>query len=809
MLCFNLFSGRKQLLAWLFLLFSLNLFSQEYFNNLESNPVSGNWIGLQTIDSGFAHSGSYFSKTDSTMPYGLGLEDRFPDQMAGKNLYLKVSGSVKSNTVGNNALYVITLTDSTGNSIYWKGIFLKEVLSDTTNWHYFSESVKIPANQTRYSKIKAYLWNQNRNSETLIDDLRFEFLPIENPTFIPDLSVNEEIKEMEMIFGNQFYSIFSGEDGRIVINGRENKQLVNDIRYYTERRVGKDTISQYYDLSYKGSMTHKNKTILEFFARDIWGKLKIRLICDGQKGSIQFNVHEKYGRRQEVIRESIVVNYQVPVFEVYRQNRKVDNNIFKEEYWLENQGVLFKDTDNTMAIYHCTDISSLQLAKNNKSLFVNLDYELDHPFFRFPLAPDSTNWRLDESFSQYKNDRRQYSFDFMVNPVIETLPRFMKNPEGMEAAYIWTEHADFTDISTNRATYFGSEKIIDADSAVGGFVFYNIPVTKSVFYDNPDSVTNSIASNGKFNDLESTILTDDEYLEYLLQIKELGYDVCLHTPDHFTTTPELLEESLNFMKQNFGSPSWIDHGNNNGPENNREDLICDATLKNSPFYSLDLWKKYGVKYLHNAYYEELNTFGNWQFEPSLEKPYSGYGDFFPKPDYYQHKTLTNDIYHWSTSSAMFIGDGQMWNYMFNEDKLRSMIDNWYIEINHVYPAWVDPKKGMWIYNNDSIIVAHPGLNKALSNLTKFRDEGRLNITTIADHLKYRTAVDNISYSIQNDGRIKITNNNDFTIYGLSMAAKAQAVSVNGFIPKNRIVGDDIVFWFDINPGDSKIIRLIP
>ena len=61
----------------------------------------------------------------------------------------------------------------------------------------------------------------------------------------------------------------------------------------------------------------------------------------------------------------------------------------------------------------------------------------------------------------------------------------MKNPAGFEATYIWNEHADFTDIKTNRATYFGSENVIHPDNAIGGFVKYNIPVTKSVFYDNP------------------------------------------------------------------------------------------------------------------------------------------------------------------------------------------------------------------------------------------------------------------------------------------------------------------------------------
>jgi hypothetical protein len=384
----------------------------------------------------------------------------------------------------------------------------------------------------------------------------------------------------------------------------------------------------------------------------------------------------------------------------------------------------------------------------------------------------------------------------------------MKNPAGFEAAYIWTEHADFTNIRTNRATYFGSENIVNADSAIGGFVYYNIPVTKSVFYDNPDSVTNEKASNGVFNELESTILTDTELEDFLRQISKIGHDICLHTPDHYTTTPELLERSLNYMQKNFGSPSWIDHGNNNGAENNREDLICDATLKKSPLYGIDLWNKYGVKYLHNAYYEELNTFGNWQYDPSLEKPYSGFGDFFPKPDYYQHLTRTKNLYHWSTSSALFVTADYLWDYLFNKDKIVSMVNNWYVEINHVYPAWVDPKKGMWTYDADSTIISHPGLNMALKNLSDLREDGRLNITTIAEHLDYRTATDNVDYEILVDGRVKVTNLNNFKICDLGMVAKARVVTIDGLVPSYKTTVDEIVFWFDLDVGESKLIRVL-
>ena len=69
------------------------------------------------------------------------------------------------------------------------------------------------------------------------------------------------------------------------------------------------------------------------------------------------------------------------------------------------------------------------------------------------------------------------------------LIRLMNNPDGIPASMVWTEHADFSDIRTQRAVMFGSEEIVSADSAISGFVGHGIPVTKSVFYDNPTKET--------------------------------------------------------------------------------------------------------------------------------------------------------------------------------------------------------------------------------------------------------------------------------------------------------------------------------
>jgi hypothetical protein len=137
-----------------------------------------------------------------------------------------------------------------------------------------------------------------------------------------------------------------------------------------------------------------------------------------------------------------------------------------------------------------------------------------------------------------------------------------------------------------------------------------------------------------------------------------------------------------------------------------------------------------------------------------------------------------------------------------------MIENGYVEINHVYPAWVNQEKGMWTYDKDSIIIAQPGFNRALSSLSEQRMLGRLNITTIADFLDYRTSIDNIEYNINPDGRVQVSNNTDSMIVGLSMAVKAKAVTVDGTIPQFKKLNSDIIFWFDLDAYESKVIRYI-
>ncbi len=813
MFILDLLSVKKQLIILIhLLLLSLPSTGQVFFNNLEETTVSGNWIGLQTVTTGSAFSGIHYSKADSVHPYGLGIEQKFPDELLNKNTVVVFSGYVKSHSPQNNSLFVITIVDDNNNTLLWKGITLPIVLIDNDNWHQFTDSIIVPANHTINSGIKAYLWNRNKSDVTYIDDLKVSYKPLNNPSFIPLLTKKTNSKELSTttLYRNAFFSInHDRKNGVIEIYDSKNKIVVKSIDYYSERTIRKKKKNSFGTWKYSSQENHFWGTELKFRTKVKGSRIKLSVICIDTSSNIEFTIHDNYNRTQHVVRESLIFNYKEQVNKVFRSNRKVDASNFQIEYWLDKQGVQLGKGESSITLYHTPEISSLQLDTENKLLFVNLDFEKDHPFFRFPLNPDSNNWKKEESASIYRRgDHRDYRFSLNIGHNTGTIPRFMKNPKGYLATYIWTEHADFSDIRTNRAVYFGSELISVADSAEGGFVFYEIPVTKSVFYDNPDSTSNFDASNGVFNTLESTILTDPDFHDFLNQISDKGHEICLHTPEQYTTTMLRLEEALSMMQNAFGSPTWIDHGNNNGFQNNREDLVCDATLTDSPYYSIDLWNKYGVRYFHNPYYEELDTFKDWQYNGSLEKPYSGFGDFFPKPDYYTHPTRSKNIYHWTTTSALFVPEPDLWNYLFSEEKLNDLVNKWYVEINHTYPAWVDPQKGMWTYDKDSVIIAQPGFNDALSIMAKLRSEGKLNVCTIRDFLDYRTAIDKVKYEILENGDIRITNLSDTVIKDLSMVIAAKSIIIDGIIPDRKSVNNEIIFWFDISPGESKTIQYI-
>ncbi len=162
---------------------------------------------------------------------------------------------------------------------------------------------------------------------------------------------------------------------------------------------------------------------------------------------------------------------------------------------------------------------------------------------------------------------------------------------GYTSGYVFTEHADGGNLKTHRAAYLGDENISNIDDATGGFAGHKIPVTKSVFY--LDSARNHSGSS----------IRDDpdkpHFLDFLNQLYSTGlYDICLHTPEDYSSTRESLEESIKYMKEKFDASTWIDHGMYSG-NMNQESFVCDGLNPNSEYYAADLWENYGTRYFWN------------------------------------------------------------------------------------------------------------------------------------------------------------------------------------------------------------------
>ena len=804
----------KHSLAFLVLVifFHYNLYSQTYTNALEDSTFNNIWIGTHTIDSGFSHSGFHYSLTDSSQAYGLGVEMYFPEGIKGKNVKVEIEGWVKSSKENAYSSFVFTL-EKDGKNIFWKGIPLTEVLKEKNKWFVFSDTLSFPSNLTSTAKIKAFLWNAGQKHKVGIDDLKISFKEKGNPSYLPDaahLAYFLSFAKSDILFENNYYSIYYDEyHKQIGLYSTNGEKIIDNIFYHLKEKTTAESNIIDVPFIFKGKKETKAKTVLKFVSKTKFNKLKFEIHCDKNLSKIDFYIGEKFIKNSDISRSTIIIDGSQKPTEVYRFNRQSHTKDFQNEYWLDKQGLKLGESDSSFIIYNNNQISSIQFDRVNTRLSVNLDWENDHPFLRFPLNNDSTDWKLEQSFSTHeKGDRDKYSFTVYVGSKIKNMPRFMKNPNGFEATYIWTEHADFSDIRTNRATYFGSENIVTANSAIGGFVKYDIPVTKSVFYDNPDSITNIGASDGRFNSLECSIKPDSEFSHFLDEIYAKGNEICLHTPEQFTTTERDLEEAFTYMQDKYKSPTWIDHGYNNKAQNNREDLVCDGSVKESPFYSIDKWNTYDIKYFWNPYYEDYFTFMGKEFNNSIEKAYTGWGDFIPKPDYWQHLSKTANIYHWPTASALFVESDGLWDYYFNAIKIDDFIDNWSVEINHCYPPWVDPMKGFWTYDSDSLIIAQAGFNRTLKLMSELRDNGKLNVCTIQDFMDYRLATEIVDYEILTDGRIKVTNNSGNTINGLSFATKAKYVLIDRLKPEQKTVGDDLIFWFDIGVGKSKVIRVV-
>ena len=770
-----------------------------YFNNFETDCDNSIWKNICRLEDDSAFSGNYVCECKPEMTYAFGFDFNIDDSVGKANAVMSIEMRLKTEKKPNAIFVVSVMKDN--ETKFWKSYPLSNDY-EQNKWYANTFSISIPSDVIENSRLNCYVLN-DKAEKILIDDFCFKIRYFEIPTYLEEVEYYELPKDLKKIFDTKSVNIlYSEKKNKIVLADENDKPVTRPLSLFYSLIIDNDTIN-FQTSEFQNLSDSEFKT----FRTSEPQKLQAQLTISSEENNpnVNFNLETTYNEDVKVLKSSLIIPFLNDDFTVYRRNPFVDSCDYQDVYYLDREGFSLSCGDKQLNLYHPDNVSSIQLDVKNATAHINADYYYDHILMRYELL-DTMDCYIDNS-PTFMKKASSHSSSFVISMSEKSeLPRIMPIFDGYESAFIWTEHADWADIKTHRATYFGSEDIVNVDDALGGFAYYDIPVTKSVFYHNPDSVTN-FEKNPDFPGLHSTIKTDASFFDFLKQLRDEGFDICLHTPEQYTSNQEYLAEALSFMKENFDSPAWIDHGYNNEASNNREDMVCDGLDSLSPYYVYDLWKENGIKFPFNASYEDMTPrpFVEYMFDNNLMYPYPGYGYALPLPKVIFHPSYP-DILQWTTHYTLDPGENWGWDYYVSQNYLDKLVDFRYVFIAHFYAPWVEMNRGFWDVENGKY-VAKEGLDKALKRIANMREKNLLLPTTIKNYMTYQQQQRALEYRVNEDGSIMLKNNNNETIKGLSLISVNEMSLDSGksFNKRKTYSGNEWIIWFDIEP--EEVVRV--
>lgn len=642
-----------------------------------------------------------------------------------------------------------------------------------------------------------------------------------NKSYLPLIVNNDQIIVRNITNEITLKNILVGisEKGKIYLIDRNNNNILFVKEFLTEFK--KDNINSKNKIEYFEKVI-VNDSSIRYKTNNNYLEYDFEIKTDSINNSIIFNTNIRYKKSVEIEREAYLFLLNIIPNSLITKNGLTDSKFNSNEYWLGDGGILIETTSNNLLfLNNSRSISSSQYDNKNNNLYVNLDYNKDHPH-TYILPNQNGKW-IDKSNSIRKpGDSISHSFLFNIFDKKTPFLKLMKTPFGFLSTFIFTEHADNTDLRTQKAVYFGSENIVKSEKAIGGFVKHQIPVTKSVFYTNNLNLTNNVFNND-FESPQLYIKNNHEYSTFIDDLFKTNlYEICLHSVDPLNDDRKDVTQALEVFKDKYNISTWIDHGISDG-NSNREAFVCEGLDPDSEYYIADLWHKNNVKYFWNSSIERfsncfllknkikdfnlisfLRCFRN-RITGNIDLLKSEIGQQIPSPIYWEHPSVTDKFISWGTLNHSGHHYGWVWDYIYSEKRIRELIINRGIHIAHFYPAFVGKSiayfNGIWEINNGEIVINNY-FDKVLQRLSEFRNEGLLNLITIKEFLDYQYLIKNIEVIYYNNGLIKIINHNNDEIKGLSFSVIASNIySKQKQINQKQIDGEKI-FWFDINAREE-------
>ncbi len=735
-----------------------------FLNNYEAEKVEGFSIKAENLNK--SDSTNKFEHLETYDLYSSTFENNVPAGFENQNVEMEWSIKFRS-PKGETAKVNISIKNGENETVHWES---NPLTSTNDGWEIATGTMLIPVFRKDFV-IKAYCWNPKK-IEVDIDDFQFIFSEKEFTSFV---------KAPVEAF-----------------NQNENKTQLN-IGPFENALLLLETDKESMILDMEAQSSTDSSLILKHDNNDL--TTNITILKSGNE--INYSTKTTFKQPIKIERLALVFKVKGEFDELYRSNRLISTDLPKNQMWLEKQGFKVITDSSNWFCYGNSNLSSYQVEASKKLLIVNIDYEQDHPLLYFPELDTIINEHINISANEYQKEAiLTSSFNVYESPKIKTIPRFLTTRNGAQSAILWTEHADYSDLRLHRATYFGSEKITQKSEATGGFSFYNIPVTKSVFYTTNDTLGNDDHQESKLKSASASITKSKEFSDLLDSLHADGNEICLHTPDFFTTNKNTMDSALEYVTKWYGSNAWIDHGYNNGHTDNREDFMCDGL--NS--YAFDLWEKYNVKYFWNGYFEDVYPQEEFRFRESIMTPYPGFGEQLPYPLFWQNKKAGDNMYSWRTNSV-FYPTTTLWKYIYKAEKIKRFVDSYGVNFEHIYPAHA-AHDFFWTYNKDSVLVAREEFNNALKRLNIYRDNAQLEFPTITNYFDYQLAIQKVTYTITN-GQVILKNTTNENLQGVTMVILKEGLS-EAFcaqFPNNRENGKDLVFWFDLKAQETLEIKL--
>jgi hypothetical protein len=389
------------------------------------------------------------------------------------------------------------------------------------------------------------------------------------------------------------------------------------------------------------------------------------------------------------------------------------------------------------------------------------------------------------------DDVADYEFNVFVGEGLPPAPRLMLSPGGFQATHIWTEHADSAHLRTHRAVYYGREDIDKPSDAIGGFVRYGHPVTKSIFFDNPMAHRNPPSETGEaeFGEMVS-FERDENFRTFIDQLHEQGHEICLHTtaPQGVPAADEA--RAIEFMATRYGSRTWIDHNMHEV----RSCISSDGLDPAAAAYTAETWRKHGIRY-----------FWTWASEDYMHKHgrnidllHGRNGQVTATPVYWRHPTIMGEFLTWAATESLL-------EYYY-KGTLDRLVSNWGVSIHHAYYPYVCRERESFLYYYRDLqgrLVATEKFNAVLQYMAQLRDRGELNLSTVGAMMDYWVALEQVHTELRADGRVVFHNRSQQPIQGFSFAIRAAAVEAADLeFHARRHADGDLIVWFDFPTASS-------